>query len=366
VIPEGVGSVNQEGLDFYRRLCDELNAIGVRPYLTLYHWDLPQALQDRGGWLNPDVVGWFSEYAALINRELGGMVESIATFNEPWCSAFLGHSAGEHAPGLEDPGKSYVAAHHLMLAHHAGMAAMREGPDGPDLGIVLNLIPAWPASDDEADRVAAEGVDAVNNKIFLDAVFTGTYPDLIAGYHEKLGVGGEVDAGRLARSVVPIDFLGVNYYNINRFAHKEGGSLPSWPGVDDVEIVTPPGHLTEMGWGVEPHGLRWMLERTFDEYGPIPMFVTENGAAYPDEPGVDGAVHDADRRDYIRSHIGAVHDAMENGVDVRGYFVWSLLDNFEWAKGYSKRFGIVRVDYDTMERTVKESGHWYRAFLGDE
>ncbi len=363
VLPDGVGEPNRKGLDFYRRLCEALMTADIRPVATLYHWDLPQALQDRGGWSNPESVEWFTAYAAMVMEEIGDLFWSVSTLNEPWCSAFLGHSDGEHAPGHTDPGDSFVVAHNLMLAHHAAVARMREVSDASRLGIVLNLIPAWPATESPADLEVADGVDAVNNRLFLDAVFRGTYPEKILDYHRKLGVQERVDLDALARSVVPIDVLGVNYYNINRFQHRAGASLASWPGVENVDIVEPPGELTEMGWGVEPVGLTWTLQRTHDEYGPIPMMVTENGAAYADEVADDGAIHDQRRTDYIESHIAAVAGAMEQGVDVIGYFVWSLLDNFEWAKGYSKRFGIVRVDYDTMERTIKDSGHWYKEFL---
>ena len=366
ILPEGTGAVNQEGVDFYRRLCKELQAAGITPVATLYHWDLPQELQDRGGWLNRDSVDWFAGYAGAVYQSLGDMIPHIATFNEPWCTAFLGHSAGEHAPGMRDAGASFVAAHHLMLAHHAAVGEMRsmDAAGQTSLGIVLNVIPALPVSDSVEDREAADSVDAVHNQLFLDAVFRGTYPEKILGYHEKFGVADRIDPGELLAAVQPIDVLGVNYYNINHIEHREGfPGMPAWPGAEEAVIVTPPGELTEMGWGVEPEGLTHTLRRVHDEYGPIPMMVTENGAAYPDVVEGDGSIHDVKRTEYIESHIQAVFDAIDQGVDMVGYFVWSLLDNFEWARGYSKRFGIVRVDYDTMERTVKDSGRWYQEFL---
>ena len=366
ILPEGTGRVNQAGVDFYRRLCKELAGAGITPVATLYHWDLPQALQDRGGWLNPDSVSWFADYAAVAKSALGDMITSWATLNEPWCTAFLGHSSGEHAPGFNDTPGSLVVAHHLMLAHHAAIETMRRTAtrDEDRLGIVLNLIPAWPQSDTDQDRDAARSVDAISNRIFTEAVFRGAYPEDVLHLFDRYEVADRIDLGALKRVVQPIDFLGVNYYNINHVEHHPGvDSMPAWPGSWDARIATPPGRLTEMNWGVEPEGLTWMLERIAGEYPGVPMFVCENGAAYPDEVGPDGNVDDVERMAYLKDHIDAVRVAIDRGADVRGYFVWSLLDNFEWARGYSKRFGIIRVDYETMARTVKTSGLWYRDFL---
>jgi beta-glucosidase len=366
ILPEGTGRVNQAGVDFYRRLCKELAGAGISPVATLYHWDLPQALQDQGGWLNPDSVSWFADYAAVAKSALGDMITSWATLNEPWCTAFLGHSSGEHAPGLNDTPGSLVVAHHLMLAHHAAIETMRRTAtrDEDRLGIVLNLIPAWPQSDTVQDRDAARSVDAISNRIFTEAVFHGSYPEDVLDLFDRYEVADRIDLGALKRGVQPIDFLGVNYYNINHVAHHPGAdSMPAWPGSWNARIATPPGRLTEMNWAVEPEGLTWMLERIAGEYPGVPMFVCENGAAYPDEVGPEGVVDDVERMAYLKGHIDAVRVAIDNGADVRGYFVWSLLDNFEWARGYSKRFGIVRVDYETMARTFKTSGLWYRDFL---
>ena len=366
ILPDGTGRVNQAGVDFYRRLCKELAGAGITPVATLYHWDLPQALQERGGWLNPDSVSWFAEYAAVAKSALGDMITTWATLNEPWCTAFLGHSSGEHAPGLNDTPGSLVVAHHLMLAHHAAVEAMRRTStrDEDRLGIVLNLIPAWPQSDTDQDRDAARSVDAVSNRLFTEAVFHGAYPEDVLQLLKRYQVADRIDLEALKRGVQPTDFLGVNYYNINHVEHAPGAaSMPAWPGSWDARIATPPGRLTEMNWGVEPEGLTWMLERVANEYPGVPMLVCENGAAYPDEVGPDGFVVDVDRMAYLKGHIDAVRVAIDRGADVRGYFVWSLLDNFEWARGYSKRFGIIRVDYETMARTVKTSGLWYRDFL---
>lgn len=366
LIPDGTGEVNPEGIDFYRRLCGSLIDNGITPAATLYHWDLPQALQDRGGWPNPDSVDWFAGYAHKAKEHLGDLVQMWSTLNEPWCTAFLGHGAGEHAPGVTEPGTAFVVAHHLMLAHHASVAAMRETNPREDdqIGIVLNLIPAWPADETPESARAAAGVDAIQNELFLGAVFDGEYPDEVLGYHDKWGVADQIDLERLKAAVQPVDYLGVNYYNINHIRHEPGARpLPAWPGPEEAAFARPPGELTEMGWGVQPEGLTWMLERVGARLPDVPLMVMENGAAYPDEVSGNGVVDDPKRIVYIQGHIDAVREARDHGVDVAGYFVWSLLDNFEWARGYSKLFGIVHVDRSTMKRTMKASGHWYRDFL---
>ncbi|HEX7100670.1 MAG TPA: GH1 family beta-glucosidase [Acidimicrobiia bacterium] len=362
ILPGGTGEVNEAGVGFYRRLCEELIASGITPVATLYHWDLPQALQDRGGWLSPESRRWFAEYAAVTKQALGDLVSVWATLNEPWCAAFLGHSAGEHAPGLTDPGSGFVAAHNLMLAHHDAITVMRENRiEGDQLGVVLNLIPAWPASADPADAHVAEAVDMVQNRLFLEAVFNGSYPDQVREFHRRYGVDDRIDVDELAAARQPIDFLGVNYYNVNRVRHAPGAPAPGpWPGAEEAVIVTPEGPLTDMGWAVDPEGLTWTLKRVATEYPALPLVVCENGAAYPDAEPVDGTILDTDRIRYLESHIEALAEAIRQGVDVRGYFVWSLLDNFEWAKGYTMRFGIVHVDPKTLKRTIKASGYWYR------
>ena len=369
LLPEGTGRVNQAGVDFYRRLCKELAGAGITPVATLYHWDLPQALQDRGGWLNPESVDWFTEYARVAKDALGDMVNTWVTLNEPWCVAFLGHSSGEHAPGITDTPGSLVVAHHLMLAHHSAIGAMRETAPREDdrLGIVLNLIPAWPQNDTDEDRAAAAAVDLVQNRLFADAVIGGRYPDEILSVFERYGVSEAIDIDELAARRQPIDFLGVNYYNVNHIEHVGGTeSMAPWPGTWGASVVRAPGKLTEMNWGVEPEGLTWMLERIGREHPGLPLVICENGAAYADVVGPDGSIDDPDRTDYVRRHIEAMKVAIDRGVDVRGYFLWSLMDNFEWARGYDKRFGIVRVDFETMTRTIKSSGAWYRDFLAGE
>jgi beta-glucosidase len=366
LIPEGTGAVNPEGVAFYRSVCSALIERGITPVATLYHWDLPQTLQDRGGWANPESVSWFADYAAVAKDALGDLVTMWVTLNEPWCTAFLGHGSGDHAPGMTDPGTSFVVAHHLMLAHHAAIASMRLTAPRPEdrLGIVLNLIPAWPDNGSAEVKEAAAGIDAVQNRLFAAAVLDGKYPAIVRRIHETLGVEDRIDLDALAAAAEPIDFLGINYYNINHIELDAGAEpMGEWPGVPNARLATPPGHLTDMGWGVEPFGLTWMLNRVTEWAPGLPLIIMENGAAYPDEVESDGRVIDPLRQQYIESHIAAMHEAMGDGANVKGYFVWSLLDNFEWARGYAMRFGIVHVDYATFERTIKESGRWYQEFL---
>ena len=361
LVPDGVGEVNQEGLSFYRALCEELVAAGITPVATLYHWDLPQVLQDRGGWQNPDSVAWFERYAATTHEALGDLVDHWMTINEPWCVAFLGHSAGEHAPGLTDPRASLVVATHVMRAHHAAVATMRSTASEHQLGIVLNLIPSWPASDSDDDLRAAASVDLVQSRLFLDGLVGDEFSPDVHELYESYGVG---SALHVPMPRTELDLLGVNYYNVNRVAAAKGAAaMAPWPGSDGATMLPPQGEVTEMGWAFEPHGLSWTLQRVAELRPDLPLMVMENGAAYPDVVTPEGSIDDPERTAYIASHIAAIGDAIDAGADVRGYFVWSLLDNFEWAHGYSKRFGIVHVDHETQERRLKSSAHWYRDFL---
>ncbi len=368
LIPDGIGEVNEEGVAFYRALCKELIDAGIEPSVTLYHWDLPQVLQDRGGWLSPESPAWFTRYATVAKAALGDLVRTWSTLNEPWCTAMLGYSNGDHAPGIQDEGSAFVAAHNLMVAHHRAVAAMAvtNVHDDDRLGIVLNLIPAWPTGDSPEVAWATDGVDAVQNRLFADAVLRGTYPERVLQIHRELGVADRIDTTELAEAFVPIDFLGVNYYNVNHIGFNEGSpSMGAWPGVPGATIERPPGDLTQMNWGVEPEGLTWTLKRV-EEWSPgLAVVIMENGAAYPDEVSDDGAVHDPMRTEYVRRHIAAAKDALDAGVNLQGYFLWSLLDNFEWSRGYGMRFGIIHVDYETMARTVKDSGYWYQSFLAE-
>ncbi|WP_027482519.1 GH1 family beta-glucosidase [Deinococcus pimensis] len=346
VQPGGRGAANEKGLDFYDRLVDGMLARGLAPYATLYHWDLPQELQDEGGWASRDTAHRFAEYAAIVAGRLGDRVRSYATLNEPWCSSILSYQIGEHAPGLRDRRLALAAAHHLLLGHGLAVHAMRELVSA-DLGIVLNLNPAYPASDSPEDVLAARLSDGAFNRWFLDPVLRGEYPaDMWEAYGADVP---DVHEGDLAVTSGKIDFLGVNYYS---------RSVDSARG----QVRPTESSYTQMGWEVYPQGLTDLLVRLENDYTLPPVFVTENGAAYPDELGADG-VHDPERVRYFEGHLAAVAEAARQGVPVKGYFAWSLMDNFEWAHGYSKRFGLVYVDYGNQRRVLKDSALWYRALV---
>jgi beta-glucosidase len=372
VRPDG-GAVNQRGLDFYSRLVDELLGAGIRPWLTLYHWDLPQALEDRGGWTERDTAYRFAEYALSVHDALGDRVQVWTTLNEPWCSAFLGYAGGQHAPGRRDPVAALRAAHHLLLGHGLAVTELRRRDPALSLGITLNLTHAEPADpSDRGDRDAARRIDGVHNRIFLDPLLEGRYPsdvlDDTAGLDWHADV---VEPGDLETISAPVDVLGVNYYHgaaVSAHPHEDvvglGQVYPERPTgspfVGSEHVTFPSRHLpvTDMGWEVQPWGLRDLLLRLDKDYRLPPVYITENGAAYADRL-TDGGVEDPERIAYIEAHLRAVREAMDAGVDVRGYFVWSLLDNFEWAFGYTKRFGVVYVDYETQERIPKASAEWY-------
>jgi beta-glucosidase len=360
LLPEGGGALNEAGLDFYSRLIDTLLAKGIRPWVTLYHWDLPQVLQDRGGWPERDTAERFAEYAAAVHARLSDRVKHWTTLNEPWVSAFVGHATGRHAPGMADGEAALRAAHHLMLGHGLAIEAMR-AQDGGDCeyGITLNLHPVDAASDDPADADAARRADGLSNRIFLDPLLRGSYPaDLLEDVRD-VSDGGHIRDGDEQRIHVPLDFLGINYY-FRSVVRKGAGDRPSeWVGQEDIEKVSRGLPRTEMGWEIDADGLYDILARVHRDYPGTPLYVTENGAAFADEKGPDGAVHDPRRIEYLDAHFRAAHRAIADGVDLRGYFVWSLLDNFEWAFGYSKRFGLIHVDYETLERTPKDSARWY-------
>lgn len=367
VIPRGCGEVNKAGIEFYRKLVEALVEVEIEPMVTLYHWDLPQALHESGGWLDHRSVAWFTNYAKVMKESLGDLVDLWTTLNEPFCSAFLGYGSGGHAPGLSDAGSSYVAAHHHLLAHHEALTAMRamDGSRTSSYGAAPNLVPKWPASNSPEDLDAADRGNIQMMRLFLDGIFYGTYPDLIREFHERFSVADVIDVDELAEKCQPSDFLGVNYYNVVMAKFAPG--MPDrtvMPGVDELDLFAPAGPTTDMGWAVTPEGLVKVLDWLKDEYPPIPIYVTENGAAYPDDVLDErGVVEDQDRIEYLRLHIDAMHQAIENGVNLAGYYVWSLLDNFEWSYGYSKKFGLIRVDPKTLERRMKKSGLWYRDFL---
>ena len=352
IFPTGSGRPNPAGLDFYRRLLDALRTADIEPFVTLYHWDLPQALQDAGGCANRDTVGRFGEYAHTVAVALGEQVHHWATLNEPWVVAFLGNLMGVHAPGERNLGTALRVSHHQLLAHAEALSALRaDARAGDQIGIVLNLSPIEPAGDANADAEAAHRQDGYLNRWFLDPLFRGEYPDdLLRLYGDDAP---EVEPGDLARINAPIDFLGINYYFRTLVRHDPAG-VPV-----QASAVVPPGRpVTAMGWEVYPEGLYDILTRVHRDYAPPTIYVTENGAAFEDRL-VDGVVDDPQREAYLHDHLLQAYRAIEAGVPLRGYFAWSLLDNFEWAFGYTRRFGLVHVDYATQARTIKRSGRWY-------
>ena len=371
VQPTGRGPAVQRGLDFYRSLVDELLEAGIRPMLTLYHWDLPQELETAGGWPHRDTAHRFAEYAQLVGDALGDRVEFWATLNEPWCSAFLGYASGVHAPGRTDPEAALRAAHHLNLAHGLGAQALRGTlPARARIAVSLNPAAVRPLTGSAGDADAQRQIDALATRIFSDPMLHGAYPaDLLA---DTAGITdwSFVQETDLAVIKHPLDALGLNYYTPSvvsattdsLVARKDGHGASDhspWVGAGHVAFHQPPGELTAMDWSVDPTGLYDLLMRFSREAPGLPLMITENGAAYDDKPDADGAVHDPERIAYLHEHLSAVHRAMADGADVRGYFLWSLMDNFEWAYGYTKRFGAVHVDYTTQARTPKSSARWY-------
>ena len=368
IVPTGTGAVNAAGVAFYDRLVDTLLGAGITPVVTLYHWDLPQALEDRGGWRSRDVAGWFAEYAAAVVGALGDRVTDWTTLNEPWCSSFLSHTVGAHAPGHQDPFEGLLTAHHLMLAHGTAVPVIRE--HCPDATVSVTLNPSQvhgPEDASEADLDAVRRVDNALNGVFYGPIFHGAYPEGYLDDVAHLTDGSFVHDGDLETISAPLDTLGVNNYFPARVRATPDGQEPEGgshllPGCERVSDIPPREPVTAMGWEQSPESHRMILERSGRESG-LPLYVTENGSAWDDVVSEDGEVHDPQRVTYLRQHLAAVADAVDAGTDVRGYFAWSLLDNFEWAYGYDKRFGIVRVDYDTQQRTVKDSGHEYARIL---
>lgn len=371
------GPVNPAGLAFYDRLVDALLARGIAPWLTLYHWDLPQVLEDAGGWTNRDTAFRFVEYATAVHDVLGDRVPTWTTLNEPWCSAFLGYTAGHHAPGRQEGAAGLVAAHHLMLAHGLAVTELR-GRGADRLGLSLNLTVPDPSDPtDPVDVDAARRIDGLHNRLFLDPVLLGTYPADVLEDTAGLTFAGSpwtdvVRDGDLATISAPIDVLGVNYYHGNEVSghprtdvvgvgadHPERVALSPFVGSEHVTFPSRGLPVTAMGWEIQPDGLRRLLLRLHRDHPGTPVYLTETGAAFDDRPDAEGAVHDPDRIAFLDSYLRAVHDAIGAGADVRGFFQWSLMDNFEWAFGYAKRFGLVHVDYATQQRTPKSSARWY-------
>ncbi|WP_431965329.1 GH1 family beta-glucosidase [Actinacidiphila sp. bgisy160] len=361
VQPTGRGPAVQKGLDFYRALVDELLDHRIRPVLTLYHWDLPQELEDAGGWPARDTAERFAEYAGLVANALGDRVPLWTTLNEPWCSAFLGYAQGVHAPGRTEPEAALRAAHHLLLGHGLAVGVLRERlPVPAQVSLTLNLAAVRPHTGSAADAEAARRVDALANRIWLDPVYRGSYPEDLRRDTAALTDWSFVKNGDLAVISRPVDALGLNYYAPAVVAAGTHAGPSPWPGAEGhVRFVPAPGPRTAMDWPVDADGLHELLLRLRDELPHTPLLITENGAAYDDYADPEGEVHDPERIAYLRAHLAAVHRAIADGADVQGYFLWSLLDNFEWAYGYGKRFGVVHVDFASQRRTPKDSARWY-------
>jgi len=348
------GAANERGLAFYDRLVDGMLEQGIEPYATLFHWDLPQSLQNAGGFANRETVRRFVEYADIVSRRLGDRIAKWMTFNEPWVYSFVGHLYGEHAPGLKDLATALQVAHHILLAHGSVVPILRSnGNERTEVGIVNNLEWIEPASPSEEDRAAASRHDGAFNRWFLDPVFRGSYPaDMLEWYGQAVP---SMEEGDLQTISAPIDFLGVNYYTRRIIAHDDNGDFLK---VRRVRYPFVP-HAEYEEWEINPEGLYRTLMRVHRDYGAPTLYVTESGTPLPDSPGADGEVHDPRRVQYLRDHFAAVWQAIKEGADLRGYFVWSFMDNFEWSLGFTKRFGVVYVDYENQRRIVKESGRWY-------
>jgi len=377
VRPDG-GAVNAKGLDFYSRLVDSLLENNIKPWLTLYHWDLPQALEEKGGWRNRDTASLFADYAESVHSVLGDRVDAWTTLNEPWCSSFLSYIGGEHAPGIQDPESGLAAGHHLLLAHGLGVQRLRSLDPTLQLGVTLNLTVADPVDPTNAGDVdAARRIDGQFNRFFTDPILRGEYPADVLEDVAHLGFDKYVHPGDLEIISTPIDALGVNYYHgeavsstpvaeqMSTAAPSERPKRSPFPAPEGIYWHKRDLPVTAMDWEVQPEGLTRLLRRIHDEYtgSAIKLYVTENGAAYDDVVSEDGTVHDADRSEFLRLHLDAILDAIDDGVPVYGYFYWSLMDNFEWAWGYHKRFGIVHVDYETQVRTPKDSANEYRRII---
>ena len=353
VLPEGSGHVNEEGLDFYDRLVDGLVARGIKPAVTLYHWELPSALSDAGGWRNRDIAERFADFTDILMRRIGDRIWSAAPINEPWCVAWLSHFMGEHAPGLRDIRAAARAMHHVLLAHGRCIETMR-GLGMSNLGAVCNFEWADPATDSPADQAAAARYDAIYNRFFLGGIFKGAYPQLVLdGIEPHLPTNWQDDFPTITQ---PVDWCGINYYTRKLIGEND----QPWPSLEEVEGPLP---KTAMDWEIFPQGIGNFLRRTANEFtGDLPIYVTESGAASYDTI-VDGQISDDLRQTYIDAHLAEVQSAIKDGVPVNGYFIWSLMDNFEWAVGYDKRFGLVHVDFDSLKRTPKASYHAIKAAL---
>jgi beta-glucosidase len=364
ILPAGTGEVNQKGLDFYSQVVDGLLEAGITPFVTLYHWDLPQALQEKGGWPERAICDAFVEYADVISRHLGDRVKNWITINEPWCVSFLSQQIGEHAPGLQDWPAALRAAHHVLLSHGMAVPVIRRNSPGSEVGITLNFSWVEAASNSEADQNAARWMDGYFNRWFVDPVYGRRYPaDMVEAFTAVGALRDGLDfvqVGDMDTIAASTDFLGVNYYT--RDVVKATSPENPMPA-SAREVATLP--RTEMDWEIYPQGLYNLLCRLYFDYSIPKLYVTENGCSYSDGPDADGRVPDQRRLDYLRSHFVAAHRAHLAGVPLAGYFVWSFMDNFEWAKGYAQRFGIVWVDYTTQQRILKDSAFWYKDVIAE-
>jgi beta-glucosidase len=357
ILPLGrSGPPNSKGLDFYSRLVDGMLARGLEPWATLYHWDLPQRLQEVGGWSNRDTVAEFADFADAVSRRLGDRVRNWITHNEPWCTAFLGCYEGSHAPGLRSWRTALQTCHHVLLSHGSAIPALRANTRAARVGIALSLHPHTGASSSAADIAAARRYDGLRNRWFLDPLHGRGYP---ADVWALCGADApHVASNDLATIAAPTDFLGLNYYFPETVAHApDGGPLAT------RVVPTPGAERTDLGWEVSPQGMLALLERLQREYAPSAIYITENGASYEDQLAPDGAIADVERCHYVQRHLQALHVALARGMPVKGYFAWTLMDNFEWAEGYTRRFGLIHVDFATQQRRLKQSGAWYRDFL---
>ncbi len=356
ILPNGTGQPNQAGIDFYKKLIEQLLNASIDPMVTLYHWDLPQPLQDKGGWVNRDVAKYFAEYAGIVFQELGDVVDKWITHNEPWVAAFNGYSSGEHAPGIRDNYASVQAAHHLLLSHGLAVARYRELGLSGEIGITLNVSPTYPATDSEEDQKATDIYDDYINGWFLEPLFKGSYPqELLAIYQQKLGPI-PIDQEDMAVISQEIDFLGINYYSRAIVKDNPAAELLKFDTVANKDAK-----YTAMGWEIYPEGLYDILLIINQKYTAKPLFITENGAAFPDQISTDGRVHDQERIEYLSQHLEIADRALKAGIPLKGYYFWSLMDNFEWAYGYSKRFGFIFIDYaNQQKRILKDSAYWYQ------
>lgn len=354
VIPQGIGSVNKAGLDFYDRLIDGALERGIEPWLTMYHWDLPQALQDKGGWNNRQIVNWFEEYAHVLTTRLGDRVKNWMTLNEPLCSAWIGHLYGDMAPGITDLQTALNASHHLLMSHGIASQIIRSNVKDSKVGIVINVTPAVPATESEEDQRAAKLADGFDNRWFLNPVFGQPYPSDVI---EVLGKSPEIQSGDMALIHQPMDFLGVNFYFRQTIASNPQGSPLPIRSIRRENVKR-----TAMDWEVHAPAFEDILLRIHRDYKPRAMYITENGSAWNDVVETN-QVNDKDRIDYLQTHLDAMFSAQKQGAPIRGYFAWSFMDNFEWAYGYDRRFGLIYVDYQTQQRLPKKSAHYYRDLL---